>query len=161
MGLFSSKDKNIRVTFRHQKGLPAPFVPQDVVYVTIDKKHGKLLFEGVQKKVSLDLNKITDCRDYVYSYSAEKDKNMFGRALLGGLIADEVGSLIGAASAVGKKKTSEVLPLVVITFLSNGKKKRIFLRRVNGSFDWKEFVAALPKDPNSPYAQKEKQPMEL
>lgn len=156
---FSGKDKanNICVRFMYIDGINQVFEPKlDLVDVTIDKVQNKLLLVSATHKkrsATLSLDKITDVRDVTETEITEADKSVIGHAVVGHLLLGSVGALIGGMSAANSKKSVATKHhFIIITFVSDNKSKQIVFDIVGASIGWKKFVAALPKDPNSPFA---------
>lgn len=150
--------KNRKVCFAFVSGIDNLFtIENEVVNVTIDRLNGKLLIVSrlnKKRSASLALNKITDVRDVTDVQIKEVDKSVVGRAVVGGLLMGPLGSIIGGMSGIGgKKEVQSKHHFVIISYESNGASRQIVLEIVGASTGWKEFVAELPKDANSPFAQ--------
>ncbi len=157
---FTSKDKNDNrcVRFSYIRGIPGLFtIPQEVVDVTIDKEQGQLFIQSAlhkNKSASLALDKITDVRSIKTIETFYKQKNIIGRALAGGVLGTHTGMVLGTLSGIGKKKKNRLHHCIVISYHSDNITKKILLEVVGASIGWRDFVAELPKDPNSIYAPK-------
>lgn len=146
---------NIQTLFVHLSGV-AGFRKDDFTTIEIDKKNNKLLFStNVTHKATaeLSLDKVIDVRAI--------DKAMVEKIdpLAAAFLMSLINSSLATATAIATKDSSaEVLKhLIVIRYISNGEEKRIYVERssrAGWSYGWKKFVAALPKDPNSPFIKK-------
>lgn len=161
MGIFkwTSKDKkgNRQVRFAYVDGIPNLFtIEHETVDVTIDTDSEKLIIQSaINKKATatLDLQKITDVRDVTDRQIVEANKSVIGRAIVGTLLLGPLGGIVGGMSGIGGKKEKKVAHnFVVISYTSNEESKQIILEIVGASMGWVQFVAELPKDPNSPFA---------
>lgn len=162
MGLlkFGSKDEigNRKVRFAFIDGIDSLFpIDKETVDVTIDRCEGKLFIVSCLNKkrsAALALNKITDVRDITDLQIKEVEKSVIGRAVIGGLLMGPLGSIIGGMSGLsGSKKVQSKHHFVIIVYHSDNIEKQIVLEIVGASTGWKDFVAELPKDNNSPFAQ--------
>ena len=175
----SGKDKqgNIKVRFGYLSGLPSPFTQPDVIDVTIDTAQNKLIFKSSMHKnriATLDLNKIMDVRFCRKKHPVLTIQGMARGAFWGSIIGP-VGTIVGAVDGMEQKWVKAEKKSVIITYnlmpeiIDNRKMdykvgKEISLEIVGASYGWKDFVSALPKDSNSPYAPKPKnnnKPIEL
>lgn len=166
-----NKDKNIKVRFRYLSGLPFPFSQPDVIDVTIDTIQNKLIFKSSMHKnrvATLDMNKIIDVQFCRKKHPVLMHQGMASGALFGSLFGP-LGTLIGAVDGMEKKWVKIEKKAVVITYnlmpdvidhrkVDHKVEKDIFLEIVGASYGWKDFVAILPKDPNSRYAPKSEKP---
>ena len=157
---YKSKDKqgNREVRFAYIDGISDLFsIPEETVDVKIDTENNKLTITSALNKkrnTSLDLNKITDVRDITETEIKEAEKSVIGRAAVGTLLLGPLGGIIGGMSGVGKKEKKALHHFVIVTYISNGDEKQLIFEIVGASIGWKEFVAELPKDENSPFAAK-------
>ena len=156
----SKKDKsgNLCVRFSYIEGIDNVFpIDGEAIDVTIDRSRGEMTFvSALSKKRSaiLALDKIIDVRDVTDTEIEEVNKSVVGRAVIGNLLMGPLGAIIGGMSAVGgTKAVKSKHHFAVITYVSNEKKSQIVLEIVGASGGWRDFIADLPKDENSPFIE--------
>ena len=153
---FKKKQQKIRVAY--VDGIKDVFkLENESVDLINDSYHNKLLINSVISKkrtASLSLEKITDVRDIKDTEIKEVNKSVVGRAIVGHLLMGSLGAIIGGVSGVGTKQQSTQHHFIIVSYVSEGNQKQLVFEIVGASTGWKDFVAALPKDPDSPFVIK-------
>ena len=141
---------DIEVLFTYHTGING-FAAKDLVKVAINEGNGKLKFKNYLKKgltAEIDLNRVTDVR--AADVNMAEENNPLAAAFLMSFFNKN----LATAAALNAKgtKTNVRRHLIIIRYQNKeGVAKTIYLERnVGGSCGWKKFVAALPKDLESP-----------
>lgn len=149
---FDGKNWNgdIEALFIYHTGIDG-FAANDLVNVAIEKGNGKLKFKSCLQKgltAEIDLNRVTDVR--AADVNMAEENSPLAAAFLMSFLSK---SLATAAAISAKGTKSNVRRHLIIIRYQNkeGVAKTIYLERhATGSYGWKKFVDALPKDPESP-----------
>lgn len=96
---------------------------------------------GKKKSYLLSYDQITNVQTSFEVQTTEKDKNVIGRAVVGGLLFGGAGAVIGGMSGIGKKtKTSRNHYLIINCISKSGNDSEISFQTVDATVDLPKFI---------------------
>ena len=121
MPLFGKKNKPLTVQFKIAEQI-ANLKPQMYVKVTfLDEEQKIELIPSYAKKkepVYIKYDQLLAFKSLTQKEIIEKEKNVLGRAVIGGVLLGSLGSVIGGMSGIGTKKETDTTYYIVINFKS-------------------------------------------
>lgn len=142
----------LTIVLRHLSGLEnLPIIdPDEDVKLTINPKKKKIYFNNHCDNsliASLAISKITSIREVIKNIP--KNKNLIGRAAIGGLMFGSAGAVVGALTAFDEE--TDKIPILIFCYTSNGQEKEIIMACTSYlSSGYKKFLELLPNSPYTP-----------
>ncbi|NBI08075.1 hypothetical protein [Senegalia massiliensis] len=162
-----NKKTKVFVQLHHLEGLPNIEKGQRTS-IELNPKENKLymgkLLLGKQKEnaIVLDMDKFEYVKNITVTEVYEKDKSVVGRAMIGHLLDDSDGAVVGGMSGIGTKKKTKTKKKLIIGYKSNGEEKQIMFSSKKENWEYKTLHDELKKyEPQKPEGEKKTGQIEL